>query len=90
MSILAVDSGNSRIKWGHHDGERWTAGGAVDRQETTVRLNDTWKTLPPPTKIVVSNVAGELVRSEINVLTTRWRVVPQWVVARSAPMNSAR
>lgn len=83
MNILAVDSGNSRIKWGLHDGQSWIASGAVGRQET-VRLNDTWKTLPAPAKIVISNVAGELVRSEINVATTRWRVAPQWIVAQPA------
>lgn len=82
MSILAIDSGNSRVKWGLYDGRRWTATGAVGRQET-VRLNDTWKSLPPPTKIVVSNVAGELIRSGINVLISRWRVAPQWVIAKA-------
>src|SRR4051812_29387777 len=23
--ILAIDAGNSRVKWGWHDGERWTS-----------------------------------------------------------------
>ena len=81
MSILAVDSGNTRIKWGLHDAGGWIATGAVSRQET-VRLNDTWKSLPPPSKIVIANVAGALIRSEIQVLTSRWRVMTEWVVAR--------
>ena len=81
MSILAVDSGNTRIKWGLHDAGGWIATGAVSRQET-VRLNDTWKSLPPPSKIVIANVAGALIRSEIQVLTSRWRVTTEWVVAR--------
>ena len=28
--IVCLDSGNSRIKWGVHDGERWLAQAAVD------------------------------------------------------------
>ena len=31
--IVCLDSGNSRIKWGVHDGERWLAQGAVAHVE---------------------------------------------------------
>lgn len=78
--ILAIDAGNTRIKWGMHDGTRWTAGGAVANSDV-VRLHDAWKVMPAPLKVVVSNVAGELIRSEVTVLLARWRVAPQWVVA---------
>lgn len=76
--ILAIDAGNTRIKWGMHDGAQWTAGGTVVKGEIT-RLQDAWKVLPVPAKIIISNVAGELVRSELTVLLGRWRVAPHWV-----------
>src|ERR1700693_3345149 len=76
--ILAIDAGNTRIKWGMHDGARWTGGGTAVKGEIT-RLQEAWKVLPTPAKIVISNVAGEMVRSELTVLLARWRVAPHWV-----------
>ncbi|MES2356201.1 MAG: type III pantothenate kinase [Pseudomonadota bacterium] len=83
MNILAIDAGNTRIKWGLHDGEQWAALGVVAKQDT-VRLSDAWKQLPVPAKIIVSNVSGERVRSELNVLMARWRVSPVWITAHSS------
>ncbi|HVK53408.1 MAG TPA: type III pantothenate kinase [Burkholderiales bacterium] len=88
MNILAVDAGNTRIKWGLHDGQDWITMGAVGKQDT-VRLSDTWKLMAPPTKIVISNVAGELIRSELSVLMGRWRVAPQWITAQSSQCGVA-
>lgn len=82
MTVLAIDAGNTRIKWGFHNGHGWAATGAVGRQDV-VRLSDAWKSLPQPTKIVAANVAGELIRNELGVLTARWRLAPQWVVSQA-------
>jgi type III pantothenate kinase len=76
--VLAIDAGNTRIKWGMHDGAQWTAGGTAVKGEIT-RLQDAWKVLPTPAKIIISNVAGELVRSELTVLLARWRIPPRWM-----------
>jgi type III pantothenate kinase len=81
MNILAVDAGNTRIKWAFRDHRGWVANGAVTRQET-VRLSDPWKALPVPSKIVISNVAGELIRAELTVLMARWRMAALWVSAK--------
>lgn len=83
MNILAVDAGNTRIKWAFRDLRGWTADGAVTRQDV-VRLSDPWKALPVPSKVVISNVAGELIRAELTVLMARWRMASQWVVAKEA------
>jgi len=83
MNILAIDAGNTRVKWGLYDGLRWIAMGAVGKQEA-VRLSDAWKHLPAPTTIIVSNVAGELIRSELNVLVARWHIAPLWISAQAA------
>lgn len=56
--ILAVDAGNSRIKWGLHDGSAWLARGAVPAGDAT-GLALAWKGIPRPEKAIVSNVAGK-------------------------------
>jgi type III pantothenate kinase len=78
--ILAIDAGNTRLKWGTHNGTQWTAGGAVMKDQV-VRLQDAWKLQPAPAKIVIANVAGELIRSQLTVLLARWRVPPHWVTS---------
>ena len=83
MNVLAIDAGNTRIKWGMHDGTGWAATGAVGRHEV-VRLSDAWKSLPAPGKILAANVAGELIRNELGVLTARWRLTPQWIASKAA------
>lgn len=80
--ILAIDAGNTRVKWGLHDGEGWSARGGVLNAEL-VHLAEAWRSLPVPERIVVSNVAGQKVRSELAVLLSHWHRDPIWVVARS-------
>lgn len=79
--ILAIDAGNSRVKWGLYDDGAWLAQGAVANADI-VRLGEAWKRYPPPQKIVVSNVAGEKVRSLLSVLFIRWRLNPIWIAAK--------
>ncbi len=78
--ILAIDAGNSRVKWGLYNGE-WLAQGAVPNADI-VRLGEAWKRYPPPQQIVISNVAGEKVRSLLSVLFIRWRLNPLWITAK--------
>ncbi|MBI2297056.1 MAG: type III pantothenate kinase [Betaproteobacteria bacterium] len=60
MRILAVDAGNSRIKWGLHDGEGWRVQGWVATAQVA-RLAREWARLPPPDVVIVTNVAGSRV-----------------------------
>jgi type III pantothenate kinase len=60
MRILAVDAGNSRIKWGLHDGSGWIAQSWVVTAEAD-RLVETWRDLPQPGALIASNVAGDRV-----------------------------
>ena len=55
--LLAVDSGNTRIKWGLHDGHSWSHHGVVQQGETE-QLERAWQALPEPMRIIISNVAG--------------------------------
>ena len=78
--ILAVDAGNTRIKWGLHDGGTWLAKGWVATADAA-RLGEAWRELAAPDKIVASNVAGPGVRALLAEACGRWPVEIQWAVA---------
>lgn len=62
--MLAIDAGNTRIKWGLHDGARWRARGSV----ATVRageLKSALARIAPPHAIVIANVAGTALRGKL-------------------------
>ena len=64
--ILAIDAGNTRIKWGLHDGQHWLLHGAVD----TTGINDSHALADAikanvVDRVVVSNVAGTSVATAI-------------------------
>ena len=59
---LCIDAGNSRVKWGWHDGSQWTALASVSLIEfaaATHDINPFAATHANPEKIIISNVAGE-------------------------------
>jgi type III pantothenate kinase len=64
--ILAIDAGNTRVKWGFHDGGEWLARGAVDTAAVVDReiLGDVVHALEI-SHAVISNVAGPLVAKAI-------------------------
>lgn len=77
--ILAVDAGNSRIKWGLRSADgRWHGRGvaAVDELE---RAYEAWALMPVPQRIAIANVAGPAVRETVIDLVDRWSVEPLWL-----------
>jgi type III pantothenate kinase len=68
--ILAIDAGNTRIKWGIHDGHAWIASGAVD-SASPGRLAQAWSGAPRPTRAIASNVAGDAVGAELESACAR-------------------
>jgi type III pantothenate kinase len=88
--ILAVDCGNTRIKWGLHSGDLHGGGEAGWRDqgvlpwETAERLQAAWAALPQPRAIVVANVAGTQARDALGKALARFGVEPDWVVARAS------
>ena len=79
--ILAVDCGNSRLKWGLHDRNGWLKSGTVPLPGLA-RLKRTWKKIPPPDKIVVANVAGQSARRKLNGVLPGPGATPIWVAAK--------
>lgn len=55
--VLALDAGNTRIKWGLNVGGHWVARGATPVKEAH-KLGRDWPALPPGTIAKGSNVAG--------------------------------
>ena len=75
--ILAVDAGNSRVKWALHDGREfvrdgWAANGNLKA------LDAQWAALLPPASIMIANVAGNQVGEKLSEFCKRWRIVPRW------------
>jgi type III pantothenate kinase len=70
MRILAIDAGNSRIKWGVHEDGSWRVQGWIATGQPA-RLTREWNRLEPPEAIVATNVAGERVMRSIAAAARR-------------------
>lgn len=81
--ILAIDAGNTRIKWGLHDGQTWLAHGQCTHREIGT-FADALNKLPAPQKIVLSNVAGAQVQATLEHALARYPIAVQRVVARAS------
>lgn len=79
MSVLLVDAGNSRIKWGVHADGAWRERGWTPSAEPA--LERQWAALPAPREIVVANVAGAVAAESIRAACRRWRTPPRFVRA---------
>jgi type III pantothenate kinase len=78
--FLLVDSGNTNIKWGLHDGLNWVNRGVVSQGQTSLLAED-WQALRTPSRILVSDVAGTQARAELADLFSQWDLEPSWVGA---------
>jgi type III pantothenate kinase len=79
--IAVIDAGNSRIKWGLHDGVGWQAKGVLATADVAW-LNEAAEDWPADTRIVVCNVAGAHVGHEIQtILGKRHRDIHRFVSA---------
>lgn len=81
--VLAIDCGNSRLKWGLHRDGAWLRRDSVPLG-AIVRLEPQWRDLGAVDKVVMSNVAGPAVGLEIDQLLRRWPVEPIRAAARRA------
>jgi len=77
--ILAIDCGNSRLKWGVHDTGAWRSTGSVPLADIA-RLSGKWRRIAPGARVVVANVAGPSVRRRLEALLAGR--APAWVHAK--------
>lgn len=80
--ILALDVGNSRLKWGLFDDQVWQRTGWIALADIAA-LGQDIQTLVAPAQVVVSNVAGPRVRLELENLLTNWNCNVTWVSSQA-------
>lgn len=80
--ILAIDAGNSRVKWGWHDGRAWTSLATVSLIEFAAAnhdINPFAATHADPAQIIISNVAGDGAHQLIVNWTSIFEAEPHWL-----------
>ena len=62
--VLAIDAGNSRIKWGIHDGARWQVQAWIETARVT-ELTAALAGMRALQAVVISNVAGAALKKQL-------------------------
>ena len=85
MGFLAIDIGNTRLKWALYDhgrpGARLLHQGAVFLEAIDGLAEGDWKSLPAPERMLGCVVAGDAVRRRAEEQMELWDLEPRWVVA---------
>ena len=88
MSFLALDVGNTRLKWALYDspqpGATLMAHGAEFLENIDKLAEGAWSTLPEPDQILGCIVAGDAIRRRVSAQLELWDTTPQWVVSSAA------
>ncbi len=84
MTLLAIDVGNTRLKWALYDGKKTQTQGRVLTRDAIdpEALEREWQALQPSVAIV-SNVAGLAVAEAINVSLGKKKIAPQFIVSQA-------
>lgn len=72
MRILAIDAGNSRIKWGVHEDGSWRVQGWIPTARPS-RLAREWRGMDAPDAMIAANVAGARVARSITAAARPFR-----------------
>ena len=85
MTLLALDIGNTRLKWAHYEspqpGAALLAQGAEFLENIDKLAEGVWAALAQPTHILGSVVAGDAVKRRVEEQMEMWDIAPQGVVA---------
>jgi type III pantothenate kinase len=85
MAFLALDVGNTRLKWALYDaprvGARLLAHGAQFLENIETLAEGDWRDLAPPQWLMGCVVAGDAVKRRVEEQLELWDVNPQWVVS---------
>ncbi len=88
MTFLAIDIGNTRLKWALYEAPaacaRVLAQGAEFLDNVGTLAEGPWAALDEPASMLGCTVAGEAVRRLVEEQLELWDFAPQWVVARQA------
>ena len=84
MTFLAIDIGNTRLKWGLYAAPRPGAAllshGAVFLETIDSLAENDWQDLPHPGSMLGCIVAGEAVKRRVEEQLELWDLEPRWVV----------
>jgi type III pantothenate kinase len=85
MTFLALDVGNTRLKWAQYDapaiGAKLLAQGAVFLENIDRLSEGEWRTVPPPSQILGCIVASDAIKQRVAEQMELWDVAPRWVVS---------
>ena len=85
MTFLAIDVGNTRLKWALYDAPRTGAAlmahGAEFLDHIDRLAEGSWASLPHPTRMLGCVVAGDAVKRRVQEQMELWDVAPSWVVS---------
>ena len=88
MSFLAIDVGNTRLKWAMFDagtpGARLVAQGAAFLETVEELAEREWAGLTAPLTMLGCNVAGDALRRRVEEQLELWDIPPRWVVSSAA------
>jgi type III pantothenate kinase len=84
--VLAIDAGNTRIKWGVHDGEAWRDTGSIATAESAT-LYEAWRAALPVEVAFASNVAGTGVQTHIEAACRKAGVALDLVASERAQLG---
>ena len=86
MTFLALDIGNTRLKWAQYassqPGAALLAHGAEFLENIDKLAEGAWSTLALPTQILGCVVAGDAIKRRVQEQMEIWDVTPHWVVPR--------
>ncbi|NIM40513.1 MAG: type III pantothenate kinase [Hydrogenophaga sp.] len=88
MAFLALDVGNTRLKWALYEeprvGARLITHGAQFLENIETLEEGDWSQLPTPRWVLGCIVAGDAVKRRVEEQLEMWDVTPQWVVSGNA------
>lgn len=87
MTFLAIDIGNTRLKWAQYQtaesGAQLLAHGAEFLDNIDKLADGVWSKLTAPSSMLGCVVAGEAVKRRVEEQLELWDIDPQWVVSSS-------
>ena len=84
--VLAIDAGNTRVKWGVHDGRGWRATGAVGTCAVG-ELESSIRAALPADCAVACNVAGDAVEAAITRACGATKLEPTFIRSPRAELG---
>ena len=88
MTFIALDVGNTRLKWAlfdsPHPDAQLLSQGAVFLEHIDLLADQDWKDIPAPSDMLGCIVASDALRRRVGEQMEHWDLTPRWVVPGAA------